>query len=144
LIEEPRCKLWGILRINYIRQEKAKIEAAAPRTPSSSSVACCRFPGFFPRTREKRRVVMMTGVRVGEVTHFFGKINVAVVELEKELKVGDKVHFLGRHTDFQQEVDSMQVEHEAILVGEAGSEVAVKTTQRVRRGDSVFLLNPEE
>ena len=87
---------------------------------------------------------MMTGVRVGEVTHFFGKINVAVVELEKELKVGDKVHFLGRHTDFQQEVASMQIEHEAILLGEAGSEVAVKTTQRVRRGDSVFLLSPEE
>ncbi len=87
---------------------------------------------------------MMTGVRVGEVTHFFGKINVAVVELQKELKIGDQIHFLGRHTDFQQELTSMQVEHEAILVGEAGSEVAVKTTQRVRRGDSVFLLTPEE
>jgi hypothetical protein len=88
--------------------------------------------------------IMSDGERIGEVTHYFGKINVAVVELEKELKVGDKVHFLGRHTDFQQEVASMQVEHEAILAGEAGSEVALKTTQRVRRGDSVFLLGPEE
>jgi hypothetical protein len=87
---------------------------------------------------------MMTGMRVGEVTHFFGKINVAVVELSKELKVGDKVHFLGSHTDFQQEVTSMQVEHESIMVGAADSEIAIRTTQRVRRGDSVFLLETEE
>jgi translation elongation factor EF-1alpha len=87
---------------------------------------------------------MMTGVRVGEVTHFFGKINVAVVMLTKELKVGDMVHFQGSHTDFQQEVTSMQVEHESILVGEAGSEIAIKTKERVRNGDALFLLTAEE
>ncbi|OGO15088.1 MAG: hypothetical protein A2Z14_05355 [Chloroflexi bacterium RBG_16_48_8] len=86
----------------------------------------------------------MKGVRIGEVTNFFGKINVAVVKLTKELKVGDSVHFLGRNTDFQQNVTSMQVEHEAISVGKAGSEVAIKTTQRVRHGDSVYLLATEE
>lgn len=87
---------------------------------------------------------MSDGERIGEVTHFFGKINVAVLQLIKELKVGDRVHFLGSHTDFQQEVTSLQVEHESILVGEAGSEVAIKTKQRVRSGDSVFLLPTEE
>jgi translation elongation factor EF-1alpha len=93
--------------------------------------------------REKRRAVMANGERVGEVTHFFGKISVAVVRLTKELRVGDNVHFLGRNTDFQQEVTSMQVEHEAITVAEAGSEVALRTIQRVRRGDAVFLLTSE-
>lgn len=87
---------------------------------------------------------MSDGERIGEVTHFFGKINVAVLQLIKELKVGDRVHFLGSHTDFQQEVTSLQIEHESILVGEAGSEVAIKTKQRVRSGDSVFLLTTEE
>jgi len=87
---------------------------------------------------------MSDGERIGKVTHFFGKINVAVLQLIKELKVGDRVHFLGSHTDFQQEVTSLQVEHESILVGEAGSEVAIKTKQRVRSGDSVFLLPTEE
>jgi translation elongation factor EF-1alpha len=94
--------------------------------------------------QEKRRALMTNGERVGEVTHFFGKISVAVVKLTNELNVGDNVHFLGRNTDFQQEVASMQVEHEAISVAEAGSEVAIKTTSRVRRGDAVFLLTPEE
>jgi hypothetical protein len=87
---------------------------------------------------------MVTEVRSGEVTHFFAKINVAVVTLTKDLKVGDMVHFLGRHTDFQQEVTSMQIEHESILMGEAGSEIAMKTKERVRNGDALFLLIPEE
>jgi hypothetical protein len=86
---------------------------------------------------------MTNGKRIGEVTHFFGKINVAVIKLTESLKVGDNVHFLGRNTDFEQEVASMQVEHEAITSADKDSEVAIKTIQRVRRGDSVFLLIPE-
>lgn len=87
---------------------------------------------------------MTNGVRIGEVTHFFGKINVAVVKLTKKLKVDDTIHFLGRNTDFEQEVTSMQIEHETITAAEGGSEVAIKTIQSVRRGDSVFLLASEE
>ena len=86
---------------------------------------------------------MTKGTRIGEVTHFFGKINVAVVKLTDTLKVGDNIHFLGRNTDFDQEVASMQVEHEAITVAEGGSEIAIKTIQRVRRGDSVFIISSE-
>ena len=86
---------------------------------------------------------MTSGTRIGEVTHFFGKINVAVIKLTDSLKVGDTIHFLGRNTDFDQEVTSMQIEHETITVAESDSEVAIKTSQRVRHGDSVFLLSPE-
>jgi len=86
---------------------------------------------------------MTNGKRIGEVTHFFGKINVAVIKLTDTLKIGDIVHFLGRNTDFEQEVAYMQVEHESITIAESGNEVAIKTIQRVRRGDSVFLLTSE-
>lgn len=85
---------------------------------------------------------MTNGTRIGKVTHFFGKINVAVIKLTDELKIADHVHFLGKNTDFEQEVASMQVEHESITVAPPDSEVAIKTIQRVRRGDSVFLLDP--
>jgi putative protease len=86
---------------------------------------------------------MTSGTQIGEVTHFFGKIKVAVIKLTDSLKVGDTIHFLGRNTDFDQEVTSMQIEHETITVAESDSEVAIKTSQRVRKGDSVFLLSPE-
>ena len=83
---------------------------------------------------------MVEGVRVGKVIHFYNKIQVAVLKLEEPLKVGDKVHFLGAHTDFLQEVQSMQIEHEPIQEAQPGAEVAVKVDQRVRRGDTVFRL----
>lgn len=84
---------------------------------------------------------MAEGVRAGEVTHYFNDIKVAVVRLIRDLPAGATVHFLGSHTDFQQTVDSMEVDHDSVDVGEAGSEVAVKVKNRVRVGDSVFLLS---
>ncbi len=84
---------------------------------------------------------MAEGVRIGEVIHFYNRIQVAVLRLSEPIKLGDKLHFLGAHTDFLQEIRSMQIEHQPIEEAEAGSEVAVKVDQRVRRGDSVFLLS---
>lgn len=86
---------------------------------------------------------MTTGERVGEVTHFFNKISVAVLDLNQDLAVGEMVHFLGRHTDFRQEIESMQIEHEDIDNAKKGDEVAVKVQKRVRKGDSVFRLTGE-
>jgi hypothetical protein len=83
---------------------------------------------------------MATGERVGEVVHVFDKIMVAVLRLNGALRQGDRVHFLGRHTDFDQPITSMQVEHQAVEKAAAGSEVAVKIAQAVRRGDAVYLL----
>jgi putative protease len=83
---------------------------------------------------------MANGERVGEVIHFYDRISVAVLRLTQALKVGDEVHFLGRHTDYQQQITSLEIEHQAVSEAAAGGEVALKTKQRVRPGDSVFRL----
>jgi hypothetical protein len=83
---------------------------------------------------------MATGERVGEVVHVFDKIMVAVLRLTKEIRQGDRLAFLGNHTDFEEQITSMQVEHKAVETAGAGSEVAVKLSQPARRGDAVYLL----
>lgn len=83
---------------------------------------------------------MADAKRLGKVVHFFDKISVAVVALESDLKVGDKVHFLGPKTDFVQEIGSMQIEHEPVTEAKAGKEVAIKVDQLARKGDA--LLQP--
>lgn len=83
---------------------------------------------------------MGNGERVGTVTHYFTKIGVAVIDLSESISVGDRLHFLGKHTDFPQNIGSMQIEHEQVEQAGKGSEVAIKVDQRVRRGDSVFKL----
>ncbi|HLE23432.1 MAG TPA: hypothetical protein VI701_03915 [Anaerolineales bacterium] len=83
---------------------------------------------------------MATGERVGEVVHVFDKIMVAVLRLTAGIRQGDRLHFLGRLTDFEEQITSMQVEHQPVEAAAAGSEVAVKLSQPARRGDAVYLL----
>lgn len=79
---------------------------------------------------------------IGKVTHYFGKIGVAVVKLTAPLSLGDTVHFRGTSTDFTQTVDSMQIEHQPVREAQAGEEVAIKVGARVREGDEVYKVTP--
>ncbi len=81
----------------------------------------------------------MKDQKIGEVTHFYTGINVAIVKLEGKLSVGDKVIFEGATTDFEQEVDDMEFDHEKLQEAEAGQEVGIKVKERVREGDEVYL-----
>jgi hypothetical protein len=82
----------------------------------------------------------MSEVPIGRVTHYYGKISVAVLALTDTIRLGDTVHILGRSTDFQQEVSSLQIEHQAISEAKPRREVALKVDYPVRRRDSVFKV----
>jgi len=75
---------------------------------------------------------------VGHVTHYFAKIGVAVVELCATLKVGDHIAVKGATTDFEQEVVSMQIEHEDVAAARSGQLIGLKVEQRVRDKDVVY------
>lgn len=77
-------------------------------------------------------------VEVGKITHFFPKINVAVIELRAPLKVGDSIAVKGPSTDFEQTVDSMQIEHKNVEVAGAGQSIGLKVKERVRETDTVY------
>lgn len=77
-------------------------------------------------------------VEIGCVTHFFAKINVAVIELSAPLAVGNTILVKGPTTDFEQVVESMQIEHENIEKAEAGQSVGLRVEQRVRKGDIIY------
>ena len=80
------------------------------------------------------------GRKVGKVTHYFNKIGVAVVELTDTLKEGDKIRIKGSTTDFEQVVESMQIEHEQVKEATAGQSIGLKVKERVREGDEVFVI----
>jgi putative protease len=77
-------------------------------------------------------------VEVGRITHFFSKISVAVIELTGFLAVGDTIAIKGPTTDFEQTVDSMQIEHENVQEAKAGQSIGLKVAQRVRETDIVY------
>ncbi len=76
---------------------------------------------------------------IGKITHYFTNIGVGVIEVtEGELKVGDKIHIKGATSDFEQTVDSMQIEHENVEVAKKGDAIGLKVEQQVREGDEVY------
>jgi putative protease len=77
-------------------------------------------------------------VEVGHITHFFSKISVAVVELTAPLAVGERILVKGPSTDFDQVVESMQIEHMNIQRAEAGQSIGLKTAQQAKVRDVVY------
>ena len=77
-------------------------------------------------------------VEIGRITHFFTKISVAVIELTMPLAVGDTIMIKGPTTDFEQPVESMQIEHNNVQRAEAGQSIGLRVAQRVRENDMVY------
>lgn len=80
-------------------------------------------------------------VKVGKVTHFYDKIGVAVVDLETDLAIGDTIKFVRGGEDlFEQQVSSIQIEHEKVETAKAGQTVGLKTDQEVKDGSEVYKI----
>jgi len=77
---------------------------------------------------------------IGKIAHYYPKIEVAVVELSDELKIGDKIGIEGSTTSFSQLVDSMEIEHQRAEVAKQGQSIGLKVKERVREGDKVYKL----
>ena len=76
---------------------------------------------------------------VGRVVHFYDKIGVAVIKLEKPLKVGNNVKFVHGENEFTQTIESMQLEHVQVESGKKGQEIAVKVDKEAKSGTQVYL-----
>ncbi len=79
---------------------------------------------------------------IGKITHYFTNIGVAVVEITNgKLNTGNKIHIKGATSDFEQNINSMQVEHENVETAKKGDAIGVKVDQQVREGDEVYLIS---
>lgn len=85
----------------------------------------------------------MEEMKVGTVVKFFAKPGVAAIEItEGEVKVGDTLRFRGHSTDFNQVIESMQVEHAQVATAQKGDSIGIKVAERVREHDEVLLVKP--
>ncbi len=76
--------------------------------------------------------------QIGKVTHYFGKIKVAVVKFGVNVRVGKKVRYAGATTGFDDVLASIQKDHVPAKTAKKGSSVGVKVKKKVRVGDCVF------
>jgi translation initiation factor IF-2 len=78
---------------------------------------------------------------VGIITHFFPKVDAAVVKITKgALSVGDNIVIKGHTSDFKEKVLSIQLDHEPIQNAKKGMEIGLKVKAKVREHDVVYRV----
>jgi U32 family peptidase len=83
----------------------------------------------------------MAEKEIGVVTDYFQKVNAAAIKLSGPLKVGDKIKFKGGETEFEQVIDSMQINREPIKAAKKGDEIGVLVKEKVRKDYKVFKVD---
>jgi hypothetical protein len=77
---------------------------------------------------------------IGVVTHYYSHLSVAIIQLNKGvLRIGDTVHIKGMTTDFTQQAESMEYEHQHIDQASAGQSFGLKVIDHARQHDIVYL-----
>jgi translation initiation factor IF-2 len=78
---------------------------------------------------------------VGIVIQYFAKPEVAAIQLtDGEIKVSDMLRFKGATTNFEQKIESMQIDRAPVQSAKAGQSVGIKVKERVRQHDKVFVV----
>ena len=76
---------------------------------------------------------------IGYVSKYFGQISVAAIEITAgKISVGDTIHIKGHTTDLNDEIKSMQIEHDNVENAKKGDSIGIKVKDKVRRKDKVF------
>lgn len=83
--------------------------------------------------------VPRTDKPVGEVTHYYGGLGVAIVKFNQDMPAGKNVTFQGVTSDFSQDLFSMELDHKPTQVAPMGKEIGIKVKDKVREGDKVYL-----
>lgn len=82
---------------------------------------------------------MADDVEVGKVIQFFAKPSVAAIDIiSGSLAIGDTIKIKGATTDFEQKIESMEIDRKPVPSASAGQSVGVKVKERVRPHDKVF------
>jgi len=84
----------------------------------------------------------MTETRIGTVTHYYNHLHVAGVTIaEGELHKGDTIRVKGHTSDFEQKVESMQIDHEPVQVANEGDQIGLTVIEHAREHDTVYMIS---
>ncbi len=78
---------------------------------------------------------------IGVVTHFYPKINVALISLKKDLKISDDIIFISPITGLNKiKVKDIEINNKKITKAKKGDEVAIKINFKAKKRDEVYKI----
>ena len=114
---------------------RKKTKKSVPRKKAKASVKKPRKTTPVKNTEEKN-----LGNKIGKDVNYYTNLEVGIIELSATLKVGDKIKIKGTTTDFEQNIASMQIEHEKVQEAKKGKSIGLKVKKHVRQNDVVYKL----
>lgn len=84
--------------------------------------------------------IMQTKQPVGVVRHYYGKPHVAIVRFMQDVPMWTRVRFVGKHTDLEEEIDSMEYDHRPVTIAKGGEDIGIRVATKVHRGDRVYVV----
>lgn len=138
---KPKAKKASKAKRPAKAKSSKKSTAKKTKTKASSKKAKKAAPRKSAATQAPKGVIApVGGILLGYVDDYFAKIGVVALVLERPLAIGSRIHILGHTTNFDQVVDSMQIDHAPVTNAAAKSGVGIKVTTRARKGDHVYLI----
>ncbi len=84
----------------------------------------------------------MTETKIGAVTHYFNHLHVAGVAItDGELHIGDTIHVKGHTSDFEQKVESMEIDNKAVKVAKPGDQIGLMVIEHAREHYTVYVVS---
>lgn len=81
------------------------------------------------------------GKLVGIITHYFSNIGVGIINLLSSVEEGDEIRIVGgENTDFNQKIESMQIDHKEFKKAKKGDSIGLKVGEKVREGYKVYKV----
>mgnify|MGYP001604332591 CR=1 FL=1 len=78
---------------------------------------------------------------IGKVVHFYDKLGVSIIDLSSGgLKVGDEVKFKRGDEEFNQKIESLQVDHKNVDSVKKGDSFGVKVDKPTKVGTEVYMV----
>lgn len=78
---------------------------------------------------------------VGRVVHYYSKIGVAIIKLEKDIQMNDTIMIEGETTSLTQKAISIEIEHKKVEQAKAGQLIGLKVDEKVRKNDVVYVTS---
>ncbi len=136
-------------KIGTLRKKAAKkparrstVQKARPKTAAKRKPIGARAPAAAKPSPARPAAPVSSEQRIGVVTHYYGHLSVAAMQLEPgaTLRVGDVIHIRGHTTDFSQRVESLEVDHAAVSEVGPKDDFGLKVIDHAREHDVVFKV----
>ena len=84
---------------------------------------------------------MIKEKQIGVVSNYFDHISVAAIKLSDGLKVGEVIKIVNGEINFDQPVESIQINHKQVSSAKKGDEIGIKVKEKVRKDYRVFKIS---